>query len=153
MYSRNTIPTVLEAQYNMSKSPGSLQNHQHLGEPKGIQEIPVRLAVLHIRRRIDLLNLSTTAIAWKLGENLYQWASRLETRTVDGMERGGNVTSGTEELRRCARIPGVRCALSSSLHSMSAFTEGRRAGEGSGLGSTLRRLHQSLPLSRRMGCR
>jgi len=89
-----------------------------------------------------------TAIASKLGEISYPSASHPETKTVDGMERGGSVTSETRGIQASARTPDARCVLSSRLPSISAFSRGRRVGGGSGLGSTLRRLRQSLSVQR-----
>jgi hypothetical protein len=79
---------------------------------------------------------------------LWLGESHAATRTVDGMERKGNVISATGGAKPFARTQRARCVVLSRLRSMSNFSRPRRAGGGSGMGFTLLPLHQSLSSSR-----
>lgn len=97
------------------------------------------------------LNLLTTGTAWKLGEISHLWASHAETRIVVGTEREGNATSEIKESRPSVRMRSARCVVSSRIRTISVFSREPPVGGGSGLGSTLRRPHQSwFPFRRRI---
>ena len=83
---------------------------------------------------------------WKPREISSPWASHAATNIDDGMERKGNVTSETLEIRPSALTWSARCVALSRRRSISRFSRRRPVGGGSGVGSTPLSLHQSSPM-------
>lgn len=115
----------------------NLPNRQHGGESKTLPNVLVRVIPRHVSPRLNLLNSLVVGVTWKLGGILWPWARHPATKFVDGRERKGNVTSGTQESRPFARTQSVRC-VALSKHRISP-----QGGGSSGLGSTLLRPRQS----------
>ena len=149
---------TVESQFNLTwrhnvTSPQVMAVYKVIVTKASLDQYQRYLSVTHCCvRLINPLSPLVVGIAWKLGEISQPWASRAVTRTVDGMEREGSVTSGKRGRQTSAMTWDARFVASLSHPSTLSIARRQPVGEGSGTGSIHRQLRQSSFLLSRTTC-